>query len=108
MRHETAVSEQKQSRNSSYHFCLFSSPSTTEDLKICWKPYFIITISVLASQTNNFQNLNIKHRKLKNPVFAPFFEKGYFQKFAKSFGTKKTQNENWGPVLGKFSVFPEI
>ena len=37
------------------------------------EPYFH---SVLANlKQENFQMLNLKHRKLKNPDFAPFFEK---------------------------------
>ena len=41
------------------------------------KPLFY---SVLANlKKDNFPNINLKHRNLKNPIFAPIFEKGYFQ-----------------------------
>ena len=71
------------SRNSSYHFLLpFSSLTTTKNTKVSWNPYFY---SVLANlKKENFQNLNSKHRKLKNPIFAPFFlKKAIFWKTAR-------------------------
>ena len=46
-----------------------------KNTKSCWNPYFY---SVLANlEKRIFQKNNLKHRKLKNPIFAPFFEKGY-------------------------------
>ena len=65
------------SRNSSYHFFFafffsYNNKKHTNQLN----PYFY---SVLANlKKEKFQNLNLKHRKLKNPIFAPLFEKGYF------------------------------
>ena len=79
MRHETAIFGPKKLNfiNSSYHFFLpvFFSLNNRKHKK-CWNPYFY---SVLAKQKKeNFQILYLKHWKLKNPIFAPFFEKGYF------------------------------
>ena len=73
-------------------FGLFSSLSKTKNTKICWNPYFY---SVLANLKNeNFQNLNSKHWKLKNPIFAPLFlKKAIFRKLANNWKQKK--NTNW-------------
>ena len=63
-------------RNSSYHFFLPFFSFNNKNTKICWNPYFY---SVLANlKKDNFPKNNLKHRNLKNPFFAPFFEKGYF------------------------------
>ena len=63
------------SRNSSYHFVLpFSSLSTTKTHKNQLKPLFLLCLANLKKE--RFQNFNLKHRKLKSPIFAPFFEKG--------------------------------
>ena len=73
-------------------FCLFSL-STTKNTKISWNPYFY---SVLANlKKENFQILNLKHRKLKNPIFAPFFWKRLVLDNCQIIGhKKKTQNDN--------------
>ena len=97
VRHETAIFGPKKAKfiNSSYHFfCLFSSLSTTQNTKHCWNPYFY---SVLANlKKENFQNLNLKHWKLKNPIFAPFFWKRVFLENCQKIGDKKkTQKDNW-------------
>ena len=62
--------------------------------KKCWNPYFY---SVLTNpKKEDFQNLNLKHWKLKNPIFAPFFGKGLCLENCKIIGhNKKTQNDNW-------------
>ena len=75
-------------------FCLFSSLSTTQNTKIRWNPYFY---SVLANlKKENFENLNLKHWKLENPIFAPFFWKRLFSENCHKIGDKKkTQNDNW-------------
>ena len=82
------------SRNSSYHFFLpFSSLTTTKNTKISWNPYFY---SVLANlKKENFQNLNLKHRKLKNPIFAPFFWKRLFLENWQIIGHKKKKHTQW-------------
>ena len=78
MRHETATFGQKKhkSRNSSYHdFCIFLL-FQQQKTKISWNPH---SYSVLANlQKERFQISRLQHRKLKKPIFAPFFEKGYF------------------------------
>ena len=78
--------------NSSYHFfCLFSSLSTTQNTNNCWNPYFY---SVLANlKKENFQNLNLKHWKLKNPIFAPFFWKRLFLENCQKIGDKKKKHK---------------
>ena len=75
------------------YFLLFQKQKNT---KICWNPYFY---SVLANlKKENFQNLNLKHRKLKNPIFAPFFWKRLFLENWQITGNKKrTQTDNWEP-----------
>ena len=75
MRHETAIfgpKTQIQKFQLSFSFCLFSL-STTKNTKISWNPYFYSVLTNLKKE--NFQILNLKHRKLKNPIFAPFFWK---------------------------------
>ena len=91
VRHETAIFGPKKAKfiNSSYlfFFCLFSSLSTTQNTQNCWNPYFY---SVLANlKKENFQNLNLKHWKLKNPIFAPFFWKRLFLENSLKIGDKK-------------------
>ena len=74
-------------------FLPFSSLTTTKNTKVSWNPYFY---SVLANLKKNFQNLNSKHRKLKNPIFAPFFWKKLFLENWLIIGNKKhTHNDNW-------------
>ena len=96
MRHETAIFGQKKPkfRNSSYHFfsCLFSL-SKTKNTKISWNPYFY---SVLANlKKENFPKINLKHRNLKNPIFAPIFWKRLFLDNCQIIGhKKKTLNDN--------------
>ena len=67
-------------------FFLFSSLST-KNTEISWNPYFY---SVLANPPKEkFENLNLKNRKLKNPIFAPFFWKGLFLENCQIIGHKK-------------------
>ena len=64
-------------------FFSFNNKNTTN----CWTPY---CYSVLANlKKDNFQNLNLKHWKLKNPIFAPFFRKRLFLENCKIIGHKK-------------------
>ena len=56
-----------------FAFFLFQQQKNT---KISWNPYFYSVLKNLKKEI--FQILNLKHRKLRNPIFAPFFEKGYF------------------------------
>ena len=78
MRHETAIIGQKNPNPEIpviIFFCLFSSLSTTKTQKML-KPLFH---SVLANlKKENFQTFKLKTLKIENPIFAPFFEKGYF------------------------------
>ena len=89
MRHETAIFGPKQLNfiNSSYHLFLpvFFSPNNRKHKK-CWNPYFY---SVLAPKKENFQILYLKHWKLKNPMFAPFFWKRLFLENCQIIGHKK-------------------
>ena len=58
-------------------FFSFSTKNTT----INWNPDFY---SVLANlKKENFQNLKLKHRKLKTQFLHPLFEKNYFLKIAR-------------------------
>ena len=41
--------------------------------------------------------MNLKHRNLKNTIFAPFFEKRLFLENWQTTGHKTTQNDNWAP-----------
>ena len=79
MRHETAIFGQKKPKfiNSSYHFfCPFLLIQQQKTQKSAETPNFY---SVLANlKKENFQNFNLKQRKLKNPIFAPFFRKRLF------------------------------
>ena len=90
MRHETAIFGQKKPKfiNSSYHLfsCLFFS-FKNKNTKICWNPYFY---SVLANlKKENFPKSNLKHRNLKNPIFAPIFWKRLFLDNCQIIGHKK-------------------
>ena len=68
-------------------FLPFSSLATTKNTKISWNPYFY---SVLANlKKENFECLNSKHRKLGNPIFAPFFWKRLFLENCQIIGRKK-------------------
>ena len=90
MRHETAIFGPKKPKfiNSSYHFfCLFSTENT--------KNAETLFYSVLASPKRDFQILYLKHWKLKNPIFAPFFWKRLLLENCQIIGHKKTQNDNW-------------
>ena len=96
MRHETAIFGQKKPQiiNSSYHFFLpFFSLSKTKNTIICWNPYFY---SVLANpKKDNFPKINLKHRNLKNPIFAPIFWKRLFLDNCQIIGHKnKPLNDN--------------
>ena len=56
-------------------FCPFSTLSTTKNTQQCSETPILIVF--WQSQKNEiFQKFNPKHRNLKNPTFAPFFEKG--------------------------------
>ena len=80
------------SRNSSYHyFGPFPSFTTTKNTKLSWNPYFYSVLTDLKK--DNFQNLNLKHRKLKNPIFAPFFWKRQFLENCQIIGNKKTHTQ---------------
>ena len=95
MRHETAIFGPKKTKfiNSNYHlFCLFSSLSTTENTNNCWNPYLYSVLTNLKQE--NFQNLNLKHWKLKNPIFELLFEKkAIFRKLPDNWAQKK--NTKW-------------
>ena len=74
MRHETATFGQKtqiQKFQLSFFFCI-SSLSTTKNTNISWNPYIY---SVLANLKREVSEFRLKHRKSKNPMFAPFSEK---------------------------------
>ena len=100
VRHETAIFGPKKPEftNSSYHFFGgFSFLSTIKNTKFSWNPYFY---SVLANlKKDKFQKMNLKHRNLTNPIFAPFFrkKKAILRKFANNWTQIKTQNDNWAP-----------
>ena len=65
-------------------FFLFQKQKNT---KICWNPYFY---SVLANlKKENFPKINLKHRNLKNPIFAPIFWKRLFLDNCQIIGHKK-------------------
>ena len=71
----------------SFFFLPFFSFSKTKNTKICWNPYFY---SVLANlKKENFPKINLKHRKLKNPIFAPIFWKRLFLDNCQIIGHKK-------------------
>ena len=74
-------------------FLAFFSLSKTKNTKICWNPYFY---SVLANlKKENFPKINLKHRNLKNPIFAPVFWKRLFLDNCQIIGhKKKTLNDN--------------
>ena len=75
MRHETAIFGQK-NPNSEIPVIIFlpcSYLSKTKNTKICWNPNFYDVLANLKKE--DFPKINLKHRKLKNPIFAPFFWK---------------------------------
>ena len=77
MRHETAIFWAK-NPNSEIPVIIFFLPFFLfqKKHKNLLKPLFY---SVLANlKKEKFRKINLKHRNLKNPIFAPFFEKGYF------------------------------
>ena len=57
------------------------------------KPLFLYCFN--KPKKENFQNLNLKHWKLKNLIFAPFFGKRLFFENCQIIGPKTTQNDNW-------------
>ena len=79
MRHAPATFGRKKhkSRNFSHHFIVafFFSFNSKKTPKLAETPIFKC---FGKPKKENFQKMNLKHRKLKNPIFAPFFEKGYF------------------------------
>ena len=93
VRHETAIFGPKKANfiNSSYHFFLpiFQQHKTQ---KIAETPIFYSVLANLKKEI--FQNLNLKHWKLKNPILAPFFlKKAIFRKLPENWGQK--QNTKW-------------
>ena len=76
MRHETAIFGPKKTQIQKFQLSFFLAFFLFQQQKISWNPYFYSILTNLKNQ--NFQILNLKHRKLRNPIFAPFFEKGYF------------------------------
>ena len=71
-------------------FFLCSPLSTTKNTNICWNPYFNCVLANLKKE--NFQNLNL----MKNPIFAPFFEKAIFRKMPDNWTqTKNIKIINW-------------
>ena len=97
MRHETAVFGQQKTKfiNSSYHFFCFSlffSFNNKKTQKSAETPIFIV---FQQPKKENFQTFNLKQRNLKNPIFAPFFQKKkLFLENWQITGHKKTQNDN--------------
>ena len=84
MRHETATFGQTQIQKFqlSFYFCLFLLFQQQKAPKLAETPIF----SGLANlKKEKFQRFGwLKHRKLKNPIFAPFvWKKGYFWKIAR-------------------------
>ena len=68
-------------------FLAFFSFSKTKNTRICWNPYFY---SVLANlKKENFPKINLKHRNLKNPIFAPIFWKRLFLDNCQIIGHKR-------------------
>ena len=63
---------QNQKFQLSLFFCLFLLLFNNKKHKIVLKPCFIV---FQQTKKENFQILNLKHRNLKNPIFAPFFSK---------------------------------
>ena len=85
MRHETAILGQKtqiQKFQLSFllgSFVLCQQQKTQKSVETPIETPIFIFYSVLSKlKKENFEKLNLKQRNLKNPVFAPFFEKGYF------------------------------
>ena len=94
MRHETAIFGQKKP-NSEIPVIIFFLPfflfQKQKNTKICWNPYFY---SVLANlKKENVPKINLKHRNLKNPIFAPIFWKRLFLDNCQKIGHKK--NTKW-------------
>ena len=90
--HETAVFGPKNPKfykfQLSFVFACFLLFQQYKNTKIRWNPYFY---SVLANlKKENFENLNLKHWKLENPIFAPFYWKRlFFRKLPQNWGQKK-------------------
>ena len=90
-------------------FCLFLVLQQQKH-KNSWNPYFY---SVLADQKNS--KFKLKHRRLKNPIFAPFFlkKKVIFRKLANHWTHKNTHththththNDNWAKKSPKTPIF---
>ena len=80
-----------------HFFAYFFSFNNTKPPN-CWNPYFY---SVLANlKKENFQKNNLKHWKLKKPIFAPlFWKKAIFRKLKNNWTPKKTQNDSWAPKI---------
>ena len=65
--------------------------------KFAETPMFIV---FWQTKKENFQNLNLKHRKLKNPIFAPLFLKKAIFRQCQIIGHKKhTHNHNWAKKI---------
>ena len=91
MRHETAIAGPKtQIQKFQLSFFAYFFSFNNKNTKIGWKPMFLYCFNKPKNQ-----NLNLKRRKLKNPIFAPFFDKRqFFGKLPDNWAPKKTQNDN--------------
>ena len=95
----------------SFFFCAFFFSNNNKKHKNSWNPYFYSVLAELKRE--NFQNLNLKHRKLKNPIFAPFFRKRLFLENCQIIGNKKTHththththNDNWAKKSPETPIF---
>ena len=77
MRHETAIFGPKKIQR--FQLSLFSPIFFCFNNKNTKNAETPILLCFSKPKKENFQNLYLKHWKLTNPIFAPFFvEKGYF------------------------------
>ena len=61
------------------HFsAFFGQKNQIQKFQLSFVLPFLLFQRLANLKKDNFQTLNLKHRKLNNPIFAPFFEKGYF------------------------------
>ena len=89
--HETAIFGKKKNKPEIpvIIFCLFLFQQQKTQKML--KPLFSYCFS--KPKKENFQMLNLKHRNLKNPIFAPFFWKRLFLESWQIIGHKK--NTKW-------------